>query len=267
MVRAVGLPPGWLRAPQDPGERVADLFAKPAPVAVASAATVLLGLVVCALIAARRRRLDVVAASALALALMGALAIVTASFPNTGFQIFGYGYSARWANIAGMFAWLALAWSAATLSPARWRPTPSGTPALRALSALGAVLIVAVVVAVAQGPDTQEPLYGPIRTVVEELDADLTRPRSVRVDGSNLQFGTTMVFALRRRGASVGTDLGVQFGRKYLPEGRRYEQIVDIREGTAVARGAAVVTRVRVAPPNGRTYTVSLRPGAAAPAR
>jgi hypothetical protein len=260
VARAVGVPPWWLRPPQPEATRLFEVFGWPKWPAFVSAVVVLAGLVGCSLAAVRRRRGDVVAACACALVLCAALAAVTASFPTNPQNVFIYGYTSYWGGPAGMFAWLVLCWSAATLWWPRRTVSPLVAPRVATAVALGGVLVVAAAVAAGQSENTQQGLYAPIRTAVERVENELPSPRSVRVDGTNLQIGTAVVFALRRRGATVGLDLGEQFGRSYEPANRRYDDIVDIRQGVDPPRGARLVTRVRLPPP-GSTYTVSLRPG------
>jgi hypothetical protein len=71
IVRALGIPPSWLRAPQSEAERVFEIFGRPDPLALVSSAAILIGLVICLVVAVRRRRPDVVAACGLALVLAG----------------------------------------------------------------------------------------------------------------------------------------------------------------------------------------------------
>jgi len=260
VVRAVGVPPWWLRAPQPAIVRTFEIFGRPGLGALISAAVVLSALAVLMLVAARRRRHDVTAACALALLVCAALALVTASFPNEGTTALQFGYASWWVAPAGMWVWLALGWSALTLwSPGlRLRLPRASRPWLAA--GVGGVLAIGAVVALSQGPDSQRHWYGPIHTVVDGLDARLPDPGTVRVDGGSLELGSPVVYALRKNGASVGLDFGVQFGTSYGTAERRFDQIVDIGDGGELPSGARLVARVKVAPPTDRTFTVSLRP-------
>lgn len=260
VVRALGVPPWWLRAPPPLAVRAFELFQRPALPALVSALAVLGGLAVLFVVAVRRRRWDVAAACALALVLCGALGAVTAAFPNTGGTVFSYGYASWWASPAGMWVWLALGWSAATLFVPRRALESIRVSALGVVLGLAGVLCAAVVVSASQGPDSQEDLYKPARTVIDRLDDALPGPGRVRVDGGNLEFGSPAVFALRRRGATVGVDFGEQLGTEYLPVGRTYDQIVDIREGETLPPGARLVARLEVTKPQRRAFTLSLRP-------
>jgi hypothetical protein len=166
------------------------------------------GLVGLTYLGAMRRRSDLAAATALALVLWVALGVVTASFPNTPSTVFSYSYASWWAAPVGMWTWMAVGWSMATLwsSPRRRRPIRRAGPGTAL--ALGAVVAVGAVVASRQGPDSQEGEYGVTRSVVQRLDAKLPRPRTVRVESSTFAFRTAVTQALRRRGAIVGTDEG-----------------------------------------------------------
>jgi hypothetical protein len=254
VVRAVGVPPWWLRAPQPEAVRAFEIFVRPSVGAILSALAILGGLAGLGFIALRRRRWDVVTACSLALVLCGSLAVVTASFPNGPGQIFPYAYASWWVSPTGMFVWLALGWSAVSLLPRR-------VPAIPAWSGLAAVACVAAVVALSQGPDSQRDLYAPTRDMVEELEDALPEPASVRVDGPDLSLRSAAVFGLRRNGADVGTDFGVQFGADYELERRRFDETIEIAEGAALPPGSRPVTRVETPEQRTRIWTVSLRPG------
>jgi hypothetical protein len=256
VVRAIGVPPWWLRAPQSDVIRVFDIFARPSLLAFASTGVVLLGLVSCSLLGARRRRWEVVSACALALLLCAALALTTASFPRP--SIFGYAYASRWASPMGMWTWLILGWSAATLWSPSWAVRRAPSPALTAV-ALSTVLTIAVVVAASQGPDSQERLYKPVAAVVQSVETALPDPGTVRVDGANLAFGSAMTLAVRRRGGAVGIAFGRQFGRAYHIGDRTYDQVLDMRRGATASPGGRRIARVQVHGRDVETYAVYLR--------
>ena len=262
VVRAVGVPPWWLRRPQPPLKRTFDIFTPLSTVAVVSTVAVLIGLVLMMALALRRRRTDVAVANGLALLLCVALAAVTASFPNTPETIFSYSYTSWWASPLGMWAWLVLAWSAVTLLAARLGyARMSG---VRSAVALGAVAVVAATVAAKQRPDRDRDLYGPARTVAQRLHAELPVPGTVRVDSSVLDFTTVVVSTLRRRGATVTVRVD-EFGPLYDRRNRRVDHVVDVRQGTALPAGARAVARVRPASARSGAVTVSVR--RASPAR
>ena len=260
VVRAVGIPPSWLRGPQSEVTRAFELGPQPPALGTVSALAIILGLTGAFAAGIRRGLYDVAAACAIALALLAALCVATASYPNTSGYIFIYGYTARWASPAGMWAWVALGWSALRL----WLPRGSWadvrSPALVALS-LGVVVATGAVVAVRQREDTQHYLYRPLRTVVDRLDVAIESPASVRVDGNNLTIGSAIVAALHRRQHDVAVDFWIQFGPAYLPERRRYDYVVDIRETGMPRPGGRVIGQVPGPPPAGGPHTVSLLGG------
>ena len=259
VVRAVGIPPSWLRGPQSEVTRAFEVFPRPPTLGIVSALIVVLGLIGLFVVGIRRGRHDVAAACATALALLAALCVATASYPNTDGYIFIYGYTARWASPAGMWAWLVLGWSFATLFRPD-RPWLRVRHAVLGYVGLAAVVVSGAAVAAGQRKDTQHFLYRPLRAVVDRLDAEIQQPATVRVDGNNLIIGSSIAAALHRRGDDVRVaSFWIQFGPEYAPEGTRYDYTVDIREtGTGRPRGR-VVGHVPGAPPDGKPFAVSLR--------
>jgi hypothetical protein len=262
---AVGVAPQWLRAPQSPTQRTFEIFAPVGVGRAVSALAVLGGLAAVLLVGIRRRRTDVVTAAALALTLCAALAVDTASFPNTPATIFSYAYASWWAIPAGMFVWLALGWSAGTLLAPRLRERlPRRQPARVGVGlGLGIVAIAAIVVVTSQRDDNARRLFGPTRTIEDGVAAALPDPGTVRVDTSTLAFKSGVMWILRRHGGRVQTKDFLEFGRNYALRAGPVDQVVDIRQGPAPAPGARVVVRAK-APPGWDTFTVSLRSGTAA---
>ena len=257
---AVGLAPQWLRSPQSPTQRTFEIFAPVGAGRAISALAVLGGLAAVLLVGIRRQRKDVVTAAALALILCATLAVVTASFPNTPATIFSYSYASYWAIPAGMFVWLALGWSAATLWAPRLRGRlPRRLPAGAGVGlGLGIVAIAAIVVVTGQSDDNGRRLFGPTRTIEDGLATALPDPGNVRVDASTFVFKTGVMQTLRRHGGRVQTEDFAEFGRNYALRAGPVDHVVDIRQGRAPAPGARVVARVR-APPERGTFTVSVK--------
>ncbi len=73
VVRAIGIPPWWLREPPTEAERTFEIFERPGVLALLSTGILLLAAFAVSLLGLRRGRRDVVAAGALTLALCGAL--------------------------------------------------------------------------------------------------------------------------------------------------------------------------------------------------
>ncbi|MBA3262214.1 MAG: hypothetical protein H0T69_07060 [Thermoleophilaceae bacterium] len=257
---AVGVTPQWLRSPQSPTHRTFEIFAPVGAGRVISTLAVLGGLAAVLLVGIRRRRTDVVTAASLALILCAALAIDTASFPNTPATIFSYAYASWWAIPAGMFVWLALGWSAATLWAPRLRGRlPRRLPAGAGVGlGLGIVVIVSIVVVAGQSDDNARRLFGPTRTIEDGVAAALPHPGNVRVDAPTFVFKTGVMQTLRRHGGRVQTEDFVEFGRHYALRGGPVDHVVDIRQGLTPAPGGRVVAQVKV-PPGQGTFTVSVR--------
>ncbi len=260
VVRATGVPPWWLRAPSSSEERTFEIFAEPSATAIASTVLILLALVVLAVLGVRRGRPDVTAAAGLALVAVAALAAVTASFPNTPSTIFSYSYTSWWAAPVGMWTWLVVAWSSLTLWTAARGPAGRRMRMIPAAVPLAGVVAVGAVVAATQDPLRQEALFDSTRTAVEGLERALPSPGRVRVDSGVLRLETAVIHSLRRRGADIGAGgVSVQFGRGYDRGGRRFEYVVDVREGRRLPAGARLVARGEVGSPRPRAFSVSVR--------
>jgi hypothetical protein len=252
VVHAVGVPPWWLREPQAPIERIGDLGATPGAFATATAVLVLAALAGVAFAAGRRRRPDVRVAAALALALIVALAYVVATTPKA--NLHSAGYATRWGSPAGMWAWLALGWSLATL----WRPWRGRAPALAvrpavaAIIGLGAVVVVALLVALAQNPH-EEP-YRDMRAIAARIDAALPHGRRTRVDadssldGAFLALGLQagIVYSLRRDGTPVtAPGIAEALGSRYGPD-TSADQVLRVSVDSPPAQGGRVLARLLV---------------------
>jgi hypothetical protein len=264
VVHMVGIPPWWLREPQVGLERTVDLVTSPGAVRVLSAAAALVALALLAAIGWRRRRPDLLAAGALGLVLCAALLVVVRSTPEGSAATLVY--SLRWASPAGMWVWLVLGWSLATLLAPLPRPGPR---AARALAAAGLVVAVAVgAIVAADGRLRPEP-YDEVRAVADRLDAALGEGDGVRVDVSSspdgsfmaLGFGSAVVYALRRDGRTVSAPtyanyLGPEYGAGASGRG---ERVVHVAVDSAPPAGARTIARMTLVdhpdpegPPAGR---------------
>jgi hypothetical protein len=220
VVHTVGVVPWWLRDPQVPIERIADLSVTPSVLTIGSAVFALAALVVVTIVGWRHRRLDVAGAGALGLTLIASLALVTASTPEDAFPTVGY--TIRWASPLGMWLWVVLGWSVATLLGPHPRLATTRRPGLAALAGLGAVALVAGVVAVA-GELRDEP-HDEMRAINERTLSELPPEGPVRVDASSTRDASFMalglhgglVYALRRDGHHVTVPFGAAvFGGDY----------------------------------------------------
>ena len=221
VVHSVGVPAWWLGQPQSGLERVTDLIKPPGAATIASAALVLLGLMATTAAGVRRRRADVAAAGALALVLCAAMAVVTRSTPFDSLPTLTY--SLRWASPVGMFAWLALGWSAVTLTADRRRRAPA-VPRAPALG-LGLAAIAAVAVVVTASARLHDEPFEAMRAVARSVQAALPEGRPVRVDVASdpdgaflaLGVGAGLLYELRRDGHPLAAPvfasyLGPEYG-------------------------------------------------------
>lgn len=185
LVRATGAWPWWLRDNQQETIRVFEVHGRPGVVATVSSMILLVGLVLVALLARRRRR-DIAAAAVLALLLNLAIVIGVSLTPE---RLAAFANkSTLWANPVGMFSWLVVGWSSATLAAERWRPahrTLGRLPVFRtraaAVAAFAVVALVAALSSASQEGDFLRAVYGPVRTIGDRLDDRLQRDATVEV--------------------------------------------------------------------------------------
>jgi len=260
VARTVGISPWWLRELRSPQAKTFDIFAPLSALAIASTVIVLLGLAAALIAAWRKRRQDVVTASAIALALCLAVGLFTMSFPNQGGMIFSYSYGSWWAAPAGMWVWLVLGWATIVLVPLRRPALDWAHPAVTGV-AVAAVLGVGLWAGLRDrdnGVDPDE--FAPVRELISQVGAGVPKREPVRVTGESFVFTASVVFALRREGLAVGGTFEDQFGTSYGVEGRRFAQVLDIRNGLAIRPGARLIARVNAPGPPPEPVTVSVRP-------
>jgi hypothetical protein len=225
VVHTAGIPPWWLQGPRNPLQRIGDLSAPAASGSAVSAAFVLAGLAVVALLGLQRRRGDVFAAGALGLALCLGVGLDAASTPQA--ELTTVDYTLRWAAPAGMCAWLFLGWSLLRLAPPARLRLPQ-----RALAA--AVLVVAAAaagVAVAIDADRVSRPYDVMRAIGERLEREVPGSGTTRVDGTSfdaLAFKAGAVYRLRRAGKDVVATGGEGvLGSDYDPR-RGFQRVMRI---------------------------------------
>jgi hypothetical protein len=275
LVRAIGIPPWWLRAPVSQQHQIQEIDLRPivatgfqpSALAVGSALLVLAGLLAFGVSGIRRRRTDVAAVAAIGLVLCVALVLDTASTPTSHGLYLTASYTLLWAAPAGMWVWLMLGWSLATL----WRRFPLAgmrVPTSASMIALAAVVILGTVVASRGRPDQDRADYRPARMLGSRLDAALPRRGTVRVDGSidELDPAGVAIYALRRRGHHVVTPFEYYLGQPYYAVGsRRYDYLLDIQSGNPrPVPGGRVIARIKW-PFLMKTFTVTLAPAHAQP--
>ena len=258
VVRAVGIPPWWLRIPTDPFYMLGDVQAAPGTFSIVTAVVVLLGLVGATIAGVWRRRSDIASATALSLLLLVALLAVAASTPSRSILMSSLGYTLWWAAPAGMFAWLALGFAATAV------PRPSLGRAARYMPATGAATAVAVgaAVAAAERPGQDRPEYGPLRTAIARVDAAVpARTGTVKVGGTgswtSFDFQAGIAYQLRRRGLRpIATWAAKRTGLRYSID-HRYRVAVFAWNGRAPHPTDRVLARVPLATANDGVVTVT----------
>jgi hypothetical protein len=257
VARAVGVPPWWLTTPHSQSERYLDVGAPVGVLRAATAVLVLAGLVVVLGVGLRRRRTEVAAAAAQALVLAAALGMVAAGTPS-GILSLSLGYTMWWGSIAGMWAWLVLAWGAATLvAEGRVRRRMEARRSLAALAIAGAAAVAVQLLSAGAGEDVLKPRYRPMRTLAARLERAIPEGRTVLVDsesgngGFDSQFDFQMgsVYGLRSGGRRVVTHSSTALGKYYRPDRHTVDDYVRIeRSQTAPAQPGIVLAKI----PSGR---------------
>ncbi len=234
LVRAIGVPPWWLRYPTTghAGGRFFELSGVPGSGAIASTVLILIALSVVLGVGLRSRRHDLAAAGALGLGLSAAVVAFTAATPQR--LVLPLDYGLEWASPAGMFTWLLLGWSLTSLLvPMRWhRPTTmteSRQLAAVAVIALSITAIVGALASVNPRKDVFQWTYRPARTLTAQLVTRLPHTGSVvvmagSIPGFVVQEG--LIYQLRRAGYRVlaPPELSIRLGAYYS---YRPGQVVD----------------------------------------
>jgi hypothetical protein len=275
-VRAVGIPPWWLQTRVDALGRFLDVARAPGAASAVSFLAVLGGLLFVTLAALGRRR-DVAAATALALVLVAAFAIVAGSTPAE--RVLTLGYTMQWGSPVGMFAWLALGFGTATLlARTRWRPpdalTVRGAGRALAWGALAVVTVAGAVAGIAQTSDRDRWLYSPARTAIVKLESELPAGRTVFLSQVPFEVQGAIAYALRRHGvrALVPPNYVEAMGSYYDVTNRRYDRTVVMKQGHRPApRGGRILARIPIgdgSPPRTEAvFTLALGPPGVGPPR
>jgi hypothetical protein len=258
VVRAVGIPPWWLRTPKSRWQRKYEVRSTPSAFATGSCIAMLAALVLVCLVGLLRRRREPATLASIALVLCPALAAVASSTPTPVLLSATLGYTMWWGSQAGMVVWLALAWAlwlalawvTRTLYTARGRrraaagsaptsiagaPPPAtgariagrsrrfGAIASIALSLLaaGGVAAVGGAVAAQAGPDEHAVTFPAIRTIDARLRKLVPPHGSVLLEGA--LDGATMPIKPAVRYFLVTRDIRVLAPGSYLRLGTWYE--------------------------------------------
>ncbi len=261
VVHAIGIPPWWLQSPSNPFGRAGDVRSPASALATISCLVILCGLLIVGMAGLRRRRRDVPAAAMIGLLLCLSLAAVTSSNPTRPSLIPSLGYTLWFGSAAGMWVWLTIGWSIATLYGVRLRrPAPAGASRARALAgrapaagiALGllAVLAVGTAVALGEGRDQDGDEYKPVKTVNAAIEHALgPSDRVVLVLGAHdftaFDFRAAVVYDLRRRGIRVyDPAASVRLGSWYEPGKHNVDATVYVYDETRPPMHGRVIAKV-----------------------
>lgn len=283
LVRAVGVPPRWLRAPErqvydlngrqvgafsggDYGDtRLSDVWTAPSALGTGSGLLVLCALVIVTLAAARTRRRDLAAAGVIGAVLCGSLAGLASATPVR--SVDSLGYTLWWGSVVGMWVWLMSLWSGLVLArgwaKGRTAATSFGHSVALApvasrwwtLGATGVLTTCALLVAAAESTDAHEPDFRPLRTITKRLDRAVDRGSTVLLTQRGLAalpLEPLVKYQLRRRGVHVvGYDRRMRLGPSYELGRHQYDLQVELTEARHPAsKQAMVLARVtlRAAP-------------------
>lgn len=249
VVRAIGVPPWWLTDPRSPWERKTDVRMAPSALGSASCLLMLCALPAIAAVGLLRRRRDLCAGALIALVLCAALAAVAAATPTTHLLASTLGYTMWWASPAGMFVWVILGWSVASMLTER-RPSRLRAPAFASAIGIGVAAATGTAVAATEGQDYHLWEYRPLGAMFAGLNRGIPTGRTVLLVGSlgntTFRFKQAARFALVRRGIRpLSRGASFRLGAWYEPDHHHYDCIVYVNDGIASpARHAVVVTRV-----------------------
>ncbi len=251
VVRAVGIPPWWLRTPKSRWQRKYEVRSQPSALASDSCIAILAALTLACALAVVRRRRALIALTLSALVLCPALAAVAASTPTTRVLSATLGYTLWWGSQAGMMVWLALAWSlwlALAWSLRRLRGAIAGvdvasvrarhgprTGAVASISlavlAVGATAAVGATVAEQGEPDEHAGAYAAVRAIDSRLRGLVAPHGSVllegALDGATMPVKPAIRYFLVTRGVRVlALGSSLRLGTWYELYRRRYREAI-----------------------------------------
>ena len=238
VVKAVGVPPWWLRNPASPFERKYEVRATPSALASASTVVALCTLLIVAVVGIVRRRTEAWVGALIALGACGGLAGVAAATPTTRLLAATLGYTLWSGSPIGMFVWLMLAGAPAAMLAGRVRPLAGRvSPALASALAVGSLAGAAVAVGLGERSDEHLQEYRPLGAVVNGLDRGIPSGRTVQLIGilgdATFRFKMAARYTLVEHGVrpiSPGTDTRV--GSWYELDHHPYDCTVYIEDGT-----------------------------------
>jgi hypothetical protein len=247
VVRAVGVPPWWLRTPKSRWQRKYEVRSAPGALARDSCIAVLAALALVCAVAMRHRRRELAALGLCALVLCPALAAVAASTPTPRVLSATLGYTLWWGSQAGMVVWLVLAWALwlalVALVRGRWT-TLAGRDALRArrrvraivsivfaLLAVGTTAAIGATVAGREEPDEHAVTYAAVRAIDARLSKLVAPHGSVLLegdlDGATMPIKPAVRYFLVTRGDRVlAQGSYLRLGTWYELYGHRYREAI-----------------------------------------
>jgi hypothetical protein len=263
VVRAVGIPPWWLRTPASRWQRKYEVRVRPDTLARSSCIALLAALALECVLAAVRGRRELAALALVALVLCPALGVVAAATPTPRLLSATLGYTMWWGSEVGMFVWLALAWAlwlvlartvqaVATRSGLTRRVAGAAGLAglgsvMLTLTAVGATAAVAGTVAARGQPDEHAVLYRPVRAIDARLARLVPRGGSVllegELDGATMPVKPAVRYFLVTRGNRVlAPGSSLRLGTWYELFKRRYREAIYLSDvPRAPARHAPLV--------------------------
>jgi hypothetical protein len=250
VVRAVGVPPWWLRNPASPWNKKYEVRTSSSALATGATVLILVALLAIAAIGVIRRRAELWAGALIALMLCAGLFAVAEATPTKRVLAETLGYTLWWGSPAGMFVWGVIAWSAVAMVSELRLPRvrlPAFAAAGGAVAMTAVAVAAAAAVAVAQSPDYHVPEYGPVAKIYAGLGRGVPARRTVRLLGylgnRTFRFKMAARFALIRRGVRpLSPGIDVRLGTWYSLDHHRYDCTVYVKDGTS--RPATQAARV-----------------------
>ena len=249
VVHGIGFQPWWLQSPRSVYLRVVEITYPPSGTAVATAILMLILLGAVALGGFRAGRRDLAAAALLALGLMLALGLVTATTPTAGRQFAVVGYTLWWASPAGMFGWLVVGLGAAALlgRSERLKVLLSRAPAAASAGALAGVAALAAVVAAGGGPERFEKAFDRTHSLVDAARAQVPAGGTVMIDGPLTEIGTELkgaiAYGLRDKGVRFLSADPPGIGTRYDPALHPHDRVLQV-DAVPLAGGRVIAREV-----------------------
>jgi hypothetical protein len=262
--------------PASEWDRKSDVRATPSSGATDSTIAVLAALALVVALSAFALRWDLAAAALIGLGMCGAIAAETASNPASPLLAGTLGYTMWWGSELGFWVWLILAWALWLSLVALSRPglralrrylrvhrprlplrVPLVVTVLASLAGIGGTYAVGTAVAATGKPDSHVYEYAPVNAIAARLDQLIPRGQTINYRFGPLDVGTQPMepavrFMLVRHGDRVlARGSFARLGPYYELYHRRYQWIVDMRDGTKRQPHAILAARVGFADPWG----------------